>query len=100
MSSERSESIPRDAPRFDADPERVELMAATLAEMIVLIMALLVVEADPDFFHVLGELDLQRLTRRQALGRAGGFGLEEQREGVCRLGGKRVGRFFLHRQAG
>src|SRR5207244_1605936 len=52
---------------FNPHPERIKLMTAAFAEMIVLIAALLIVEAEPELFFVLGEWDLEGLAGRQGL---------------------------------
>src|SRR5205823_241168 len=62
-----------------------------LAEMVVVETALLVVEADPQFFPVVVQLHLQRLARRQALRRGRQFSLEKQGEGMSRLPGQGEG---------
>src|SRR5579872_2091026 len=51
-------SIDGDTHNFNTDPERIEFVALAFAEVIILIMPLLVVEADPDFFLVRRHLDL------------------------------------------
>src|SRR5258708_5668789 len=48
-------SVDDDTDDLDADSERVELVAATLAEMVVVIAAAFVVEPDPEPFPVLGQ---------------------------------------------
>src|SRR5262245_36467251 len=63
-------SIHNDSHHLDADPQRVEFMALALAQMVVQVTARLVVEADPQLFLVLGQLDLERFARRQALRRS------------------------------
>src|SRR5437870_4650228 len=57
-------SIDDGAHDLDADPERVELVLSATAEVVVLVPALLVVEADPQALLVVGHLDFQRLARR------------------------------------
>ena len=74
-----------DADDLDADPERVELVAKALAEVIVLVAAALVVEAEPEFFAVPGQLDLERLAGGPALVQRRPLRLEQQGKGVARL---------------
>src|SRR5215831_5663403 len=74
---------------FDAQPHWIELVTLAFAEMVVVVAALLVVEADPELFLVLAELDLERLARRQGLVRPPTFDLEEDRVGMFRIGGQR-----------
>ena len=57
-------SVHDDTNHLDAHPERVELVAASLAEVVVTVAAALVVEADPEFLVVLRHLDFQRPARR------------------------------------
>src|SRR5919198_4397232 len=80
-------SIHDDADDLDPYPERVELMAESTAEVVVAVPAALVVEPHPQPFLVPGQLDLERLARRQALRRPGRLRLEEQ--GVSQAGLRR-----------
>src|SRR5947209_18669193 len=66
-------------------PQRVELVAAAFAEVVIEIAAALVVEAEPEFFLVLGQLDFEWLAGRRAFEDRRTLGLEEDRERVVRL---------------
>ena len=57
-------SIYRNAHHFNAHPQRIKFVALTLAEMIILVTAFLVVKTKPHLFLILGQLDLKRLARR------------------------------------
>src|SRR5262245_7376057 len=60
----RGRSVHDDADDLDADPERVELVTAAPAEVVIQVAAALVVEADPEAFPVARQLDLPRRSRR------------------------------------
>src|SRR5437867_2726206 len=77
--------IHSDSYYFNPHPERVEFMTAALAEVIVLVAAALVVEAEPELFLVFAQSDLERLARRQAFLHAGRFGLGQQSERMARF---------------
>src|SRR5262245_8480325 len=68
--------------------------------MIVLVTTLLVVEANEDLLLVLAELDLQRLTGRQALRQVRRFCLDEQCKGVRRLRREREAGLVARREPG
>src|SRR3954470_8885046 len=93
-------SIHDDADDLDPYPERVELMAEAAAEGVVAVPAALVVEPRPQPFLVPGQLDLERLARRQALRRPGRLGLEEQGVGQARLRRQRQRRLLPRDGAG
>src|SRR5262249_35215323 len=81
-------SIHGDPHDLDADPEWIAFMPETLAEMVIEVPAPLVVEADPQLFLVLRQLDFERFAGWQALLDAGSLGLERQAEGRADVGGR------------
>src|SRR5262249_61354835 len=60
-------SIHDGAHDLDTHPQGVEFVAKAFADVIVVIAAALVVEADPEFFLILSQPDLERLAGRQTL---------------------------------
>src|SRR5262249_7198903 len=85
---ESSLSIHRDPHHLDAHPQWVQLMALASAEMVIQVAALFVVEADPELFLVLGQLDFQWLAGLSAPPYFRPFRLTQQREGVVGLLGQ------------
>src|SRR5262245_50975194 len=78
-------SVHDSADHLDTDPERVELVAAAPAQVVVAVAAALVVEADPEAFLVLRQRNLQRLPGRQTLANSRPLRLEQEGVGVPRL---------------